>query len=213
MAYIFLDESGDLGFDFSKAKTSKYFVVTFLFVKNTRPVGKVVSKIFGGFSKKQIRAHHGVLHANKESPITRQKVLASVGKHDISVMAIYLNKEKVYTRLQDEKHVLYNYVVNMLLDRIMTRKIIPTDEKIQLIASRRETNKFLNDNFKAYLENQTAQNHRLQLSISIKTPQEEKCLQLADMISWSIFRKCEHADETYYNLIKSKVIEESPLFP
>ncbi len=25
-------------------------------------------------------------------------------------MAIYLNKKKVYTRLQDEKQVLYNYI-------------------------------------------------------------------------------------------------------
>ena len=31
MTYIFLDESGDLGFNFRKKKTSKYFIVTFLF--------------------------------------------------------------------------------------------------------------------------------------------------------------------------------------
>ena len=29
VAYIFLDESGDLGFDFEKKRTTKYFVVTF----------------------------------------------------------------------------------------------------------------------------------------------------------------------------------------
>lgn len=28
--YIFLDESGDLGFDFAKAKTSRYFVISLL---------------------------------------------------------------------------------------------------------------------------------------------------------------------------------------
>ena len=28
--FIFLDESGDLGFDFDKAKTSRYFVITLL---------------------------------------------------------------------------------------------------------------------------------------------------------------------------------------
>ena len=32
MAYIFMDESGDLGFNFKKAKTSKNFIITFLFV-------------------------------------------------------------------------------------------------------------------------------------------------------------------------------------
>ncbi|MBI5221243.1 MAG: DUF3800 domain-containing protein, partial [Candidatus Magasanikbacteria bacterium] len=34
MSFIFLDESGDLGFDFTKNKTSKFFVISFLFVKN-----------------------------------------------------------------------------------------------------------------------------------------------------------------------------------
>jgi hypothetical protein len=66
-------------------------------------------------------------------------------------MSIYLNKEKVYIKLQNEKHVLYNYVTNILLDRIITKKLLK-DNNITLIASRRETNKFLNENFKNYLE-------------------------------------------------------------
>ena len=31
MAYILLDESGDLGFDFNKKKTTKFFLVVFMF--------------------------------------------------------------------------------------------------------------------------------------------------------------------------------------
>jgi len=38
-----------------------------------------------------------------------QKLLKSAFG-DSPIMAIYLNKKKVYTKLQDEKHVLYNYV-------------------------------------------------------------------------------------------------------
>ena len=40
MAYIFLDESGDLGFDFSKKRTSRYFIITCLFVSHKRPIEK-----------------------------------------------------------------------------------------------------------------------------------------------------------------------------
>lgn len=35
MAYIFMDESGDLGFDKSKARSSKNFLITFFFCDNT----------------------------------------------------------------------------------------------------------------------------------------------------------------------------------
>jgi len=41
MAYIFLDESGDLGF--KKSNSSNYFIVTFLFVESKRAIEKVVS--------------------------------------------------------------------------------------------------------------------------------------------------------------------------
>jgi len=213
MAYIFLDESGDLGFNFDKPKTSKYFVITLLFVQNKRPVEKIVKNVFKGLTKKQIKAQKGMLHAYKSNPKTRQKVLADLAQKDVSVMTIYLNKKKVYTKLQDEKQVLYNYVANILLDRIYTRKLIPTNETIHLVASRRETNKFLNDNFKSYLSDQVRNTHKLKMNIDIRTPQQEKCLQIVDFASWAIFRKHEHKDETYYNLIKKVIIEESPLYP
>ena len=67
MAYIFLDESGDLGFNFKKKKTSKYFVVTFLFVREKVLLEKIVKEIFKGFSKTEIKNHDGVLHAFKET--------------------------------------------------------------------------------------------------------------------------------------------------
>jgi hypothetical protein len=46
MQYIFMDESGDLGLDFSKIRTSRYFMVTFLLVSNKKPLDKIVKKIF-----------------------------------------------------------------------------------------------------------------------------------------------------------------------
>ena len=213
MAFIFMDESGDLGFDFTKKKTSKYFVITFLITENQRPIEKLVRKVFASMTKKQIKAHDGMLHAYKETPRTRQNLLSELAQKDVTILAVYLNKKKVYTKLQNEKEVLYNYVTNVLLDRIMTRKLVPLSEKITLVASRYETNRLLNENFKSYLAEQVSQNHKFKLKVEIKTPQENKCLQVVDMASWAIYRKWEHQDDSYYNLIKEKIIEESPLFP
>ncbi|MBI4023251.1 DUF3800 domain-containing protein [Candidatus Berkelbacteria bacterium] len=213
MACIFLDESGDLGFDFTKRKTSRFFVITCMFVTNKRPVEKIIKKAFQGFTKMQRKAHHGMLHAYKETPALRTKILGQMAEKDVTFLTIYLNKQKVYTRLHDEKHVLYNYVANILLDRISTKKLVPTKGPIHLIASRRETNRFLNDNFKQYLKTQVQTNHKLLMKVEIKTPAEEKCLQIVDFACWAIFRKHEHNDETYYSLIRQKIIAESPLFP
>jgi hypothetical protein len=213
MSYIYLDESGDLGFDFIKHKTSKYFVITLLFTKDKERLDKLVKKTFKGFSQKEIQSHSGVLHAHKELPKTKQKLLARFLECETdSVITIYLNKKKVYTNLQNEKHLLYNYVTNILLDRVFTKKLIPTNENINIVASRRETSRFLNKNFTEYITNKIKDEHKVLVKVEIKTPKEEKGLQVVDMLSWSIFRKYEHSDESYYNMIKSKIVEENSLF-
>jgi hypothetical protein len=212
MAYIFLDESGNLGFDFKKKKTTKFFVITFLFIKNKKSIENIIKKVFRGLTKQELKHHPGVLHCYKEKPKTRLRLLNYLREKDISIISIYLNKQRVYTQLQEEKHILYNYVANILLDRVYTKNLIPTTETVHLIASRRETNKFLNQNFKDYLHRQVSSNHKINLQIDIKTPSEEKSLQIVDFICWSIFRKKEFEDESYYNLIKNKIVEESGLF-
>ena len=209
--YAFLDESGDLGFN-PKKKNSKYFVITILFASDKTPLEKIVKNIHGNLREKVKKLSGGILHSYKEKPITRKRLLKSLSEKNCSIMAIYLNKSKVYTHLQDEKHVLYNYVVNILLDRIMTKKLLNASLPILLVAARRETNKFLNENFKNYLQTQLKNRHKLSIKIEIKGPSEEKSLQAVDFVSWSIFRKYEHSDDSYYNLIKKRIIEERGLF-
>jgi arsenate reductase-like glutaredoxin family protein len=211
MAFIFMDESGNLGFDFSKRGTTSYFLITFLFVPNKRTIEKCVRKVHTGLRKKYKKV--GVLHAYREEPVTRKRLLSLLAAKDCRVMTILLNKRKVYTKLQDEKPVLYNYVTNILLDRIFSRKLLQMDDPIEIIASRKETNKFLNQNFKTYLQSQMTENHDVNVTISIKTPAEEKALQAVDFVCWAIFRKHEYKDNTYYKIIRSNIIEENPLFP
>ena len=212
MSFIFLDESGDLGFN-PKKKNSKYFVITVISTEDKKPIEKIVKNIHSSLRKKVKRLSGGILHTYKERPTTRKRLLKLLSQKDCAIITIFLNKSKVHTKLQNEKHVLYNYVTNILLDRIMSKKLVNKKTLIKLIAAKRETNKFLNENFKDYLKKQVRENHELRLEVEIKTPNEEKALQAVDFASWAIFRKYELKDGSYYNLIKSKVIEENPLFP
>ncbi len=209
--YIFLDESGDLGFSPSK-RSSKYFVISILFIKDKRPLEKIAKKVHGMLRKKVKRLSGGVLHCYKEKPATRKRLLQYIAKQDCKIMTIWLDKSKVYTKLKNEKHLLYNYVVNILLDRIMTRKYLNLKNPIVLVASKRETSKFLNANFKEYLELQIKRNHKAQLSVEIKTPSEEKSLQVVDFVAWSMFRKYESGESSYSEIIQKKIVEERGLF-
>lgn len=213
MAYIFLDESGDLGFDFNKSRTTKFFVITAIFAIYKNSLEKAIKKTRKILFTHGRAKHSGVLHAHDESPKIRTRAISLIAEKDISILSIYLNKKRVYTKLREEKSILYNYVANILLDRVCRKKLLPTNEPIILIASRRETNKFLNENFKQYLHDQTTLKHSLRISVEIKSPREEPGLQAADFASWAIFRKYEYGDDSYYNLLKRRIVEENPLFP
>jgi hypothetical protein len=208
-----LDESGDLGFDLKKKRTSKFFVVTLLFVPgDKRSIEKVVRKTHGELSR-NIKRLVGSLHATNEKPITRQRLLRRLSQNACSVMTIYLDKRKVFTNMRDEKQVLYNYIVNILLDKVMKNKILQAKGLVELIASRRETNRFFNKNFENYLQQQAKKWPEIKITIKIKSPHEERALQATDFVSWAIFRKYENNDDSYYSIIKPKIIEERAIFP
>ncbi|MBQ1610025.1 MAG: DUF3800 domain-containing protein [Elusimicrobia bacterium] len=213
MAYIFMDESGDLGFNEQKEKTSKNFIIAFLFSQNKNILDKIVKKVFNALPQNIKKKHSGTFHCYKEQPKVRLKLLSLLkDKKDISIMIIRLNKGNVWTDLRQEKSILYNYVVNILLNRVFSKKLIPIKDKIVFIQSQRETNKLLNLNFKQYISQQVKKNHGVELVVEIKRPSEEKALQIVDFVSWGVFRKYEHNDDTYYNIIKDLIRENTSLY-
>jgi undecaprenyl pyrophosphate synthase len=213
MAYIFMDESGDLGFDFTKDKTSRYFVITFLMIDDPKPGSKIIKNIIAWLSRAERKRFNWVLHFHREHPKMRMKALSQLSKLNASIMSIYVDKQRVYTHLQEEKHVLYNYITNILIDRIVNKKLLPTDN-LQLIVAKRETNKFLNQNFHNYITKKALEDHHINVTVSIESYHESnhKCLQLVDAACWTIFRKREHHDDSYYQIIKNLIIEENKLF-
>lgn len=208
-----MDESGDLGFNEQKEKTSKNFIIAFLFSQNKNILDKIVKKVFNALPQNIKKKHSGTFHCYKEQPKVRLKLLSLLrDKKDISIMIIRLNKGNVWTDLRQEKSILYNYVVNILLNRVFSKKLIPIKDKIVFIQSQRETNKLLNLNFKQYISQQVKKNHGVELVVEIKRPSEEKALQIVDFVSWGVFRKYEHNDDTYYNIIKDLIRENTSLY-
>ena len=132
---------------------------------------------------------------------------------EAAIITICLNKKKVYTRLQDEKQVLYNYVTNILLDRLITKKLIEPKEPIRLVASQRETNAYFNDNFRTYLLKKVQDSHKKHLQVEIKKPSQEKCLQVVDFACWAIYQKYERNECKFYDIIKGLIAEENMLYP
>ena len=210
MAYIYLDESGDLGSDLSKDGTSKSFIITFLLLEKPRPVMKLVQKTIQSIGRRQ-RYPSGALHASKEASATRRRLLSGLSRQQLSIFTLTIDKSRMQLPTRITKHDIYNSAVATLLQRIIVRNLIPGNQPIEFVASKRETSKLLNMAFEKHLIQHVIGQHQTDLRIQIKPMHSDKCLQAVDMISWAIFRKTEQGDNQYYSLIAGKIMHESLL--
>ncbi len=209
MSYIFLDESGDLGFS---RRSSKWFILTIILTNNHRQVEKSVKKVHKGLKKKYKTVKE--LHAYHADAITRKRILRLLSEvEDLKILCIILNKKKVYIDLRNQKSYLYNYTANILLERLNHKKVLNPKDEVKIYIDQRETNKFLKKNFENYLKSNLKKWGNGKIAITIKPSHTEKCLQAVDFISWAIFRKYERGDYEYYEVIKNKIIGENLLFP
>jgi hypothetical protein len=115
---------------------------------------------------------------------------------------VYLLKRNYRYRALD-KHKIYTNMLVVGLENILKNK---DDDSFHILISRRETNKNLNK----ILTSRLLENDKHNTSVDIRTPDQEKCLQAIDVISWSLFRKYERSDLSYFELFKNIVKAEYP---
>lgn len=208
MAYVFLDESGDLGF---KKTSSKWFLFTIALTSKPRSIERVTKKIWRNLRKKHKKI--GELHAYRADDITRSRMLKSLNEiNDLKIMCIILNKQKVYVDLQNQKNYLYNYTANVLLERLHVIGAVEEKEPIHLYIDSRDTKKTLRENFIDYLTSSMKKRRDCHFDVKLHSSHENKSLQAVDFISWAIFRKYERGDFKFYEIIKSKIVDERLMF-
>ncbi len=209
MAYIFLDESGDLGF--GKA-SSRWFLFTVAIVSEPRSLERVVRKIWRPLKKKHKKL--GEMHAYHADDSTRTRMLQRLNElDDLKVLTVVLNKQKVYVDLRNQKNLLYNYTANILLDRLHSSGLIKKGEVLELYIDRKDTKKRLRENFIEYLREAMTARRQGSFTVALHSSHENKSLQAVDFMSWAIFRKYERGDYEYYERIKNKIVDERLLFP
>ena len=189
--FIAQDESGDLGFDPTKQGASQHFCVTFVISKDKRKLEKIIKRVFADFSKQRIGHRSGVLHAYTESSRTKHLLIRRLKKTDAQVFVIKVDKTKV--QLCDIPS-LYNDLTILLVTKVFEET---GADKIALIASRKDTRKAATEDFTGALD---AAFHD-SIDVVVKRPSEEKSLQVADCVSWGLFRKYEWDDDEFYREI------------
>jgi len=205
--HIYFDESGCLGFDFSKRGTKKHLLITFLILKECRPVISLVKKVSRALPKKIKKRRDSYLHANYENSTTIKRLLVGLSAKDVEIATMRVDKSKIFVRSNPNE--LYSSMVVALLNRLYADGVIKDTEEIKFIASRRNTSEKLNNDFTKSIEFFT---NSVNFNSTILPARDDKCLQAVDFVSWALWQKYENGDECYSDIISDKIVKEYVMY-
>jgi len=204
--YVYLDESGDLGF---AQGSTKYFTVAFAVVENPVPFRRCVKRVKEKYHIPRDVELKG--HATRET--IKRDLLSRFAKLDIEVHAITVRKTNVEPKLQRDTNILYNYVVGLsLVERILEEPanatvIVNVDRRIIAVTSGFNFNKYVR--YKIWYERERQD---IDLGINHLDSHESYAIQGIDVICNSIFRKYSSNNYKLFNIIQGKVKSDKRLF-
>lgn len=210
MLYLYLDESGDLGFDFFGKKPSKFFTIAVLAVRgvgNNRRIINAVKKTL----KRKLKNEDAELKGTKTKIEVKNYFYRQAAAVSFQIYSLTLNKRRVYESLTQRKDRVYNYIAKNVLDAI---PVEDASQRIQLIIDRSKSKREVKD-FNQYIIRhlQGRLEPRVPLDIYHWTSHENLGLQAADLFSWGIFRKYEKKDASWFHVFESKVARDSVYLP
>ena len=205
MIYVYLDESGDLGFG---EGGSRYFTIAFTVMENPVPFRRCVKKV---------KIRHNIprdveLKGNTTRLFIKEELLSRFAGLEIEVHSITVKKANVQLKLRRNTNILYNYMVGLSLgERILAEK---TDTKVCVNIDRRvisvpalQIEEYLKS--KVWLEGKRTD---IDLEINHLDSHEAYAIQGIDIICNSIFRKYNWNNYRLFNIVQRKVKSDKRLY-
>ena len=191
--HIYLDESGDLGFN---PNSSNHIVIALLITNTPFMIERCIKKIRKRKLKKKLKELPEIKF-NKSSDNIRGKTLICIARENIEIAYIVLDKSRVNPTKQNHKQKIYNFIAGYLM------RNLPYDNTVnlKLIVDKRISNKVIRADFDQYIKQKAA----FKVDITHENSEYNKCLQATDFIVGAIFRKYESSDSRFYDLIKDRI--------
>jgi len=205
--FLYLDESGDLGFDFVTKKPSRFFTIAVLVIKgqdNNRALINAVKHTIKRkvHKKKTSRVHE--LKCSKISIEIKKYLYDKIAKIDFKIYALTLNKKRISQALLSSKERIYNYIARLVIDQI---DLNDADPRVMLILDKSKSGYEIGE-FNSYLLRQISGklDPKVPLDIMHKISHEMPGLQVVDLFAWGIFRKYERKDSDWFDVFKTKIV-------
>ncbi|MDZ7289118.1 MAG: DUF3800 domain-containing protein [candidate division KSB1 bacterium] len=208
MWYLYLDESGDLGFDFVNKKPSNFFTVTIMVVEgieNNRALINGVRRTLDRKLNPGGKRHRIVteLKGYRTSIAVKEYFYNQLAKIPFNLYSVTLNKRQILDRSAGEKHRVYNYISRLVLEAIPFEF---AQTRINLIIDKSKNKEQILE-FNSSVINQLLGRLDPQIPIEIDhlSSVANHGLQAVDVFSWGIFKKYESGDTEWLDMFSSRL--------
>lgn len=208
MWYLYLDESGDLGFDFVNRKPSRFFTVTILVVKgveNNRALINAVKKTINRKLNPRKRKRRIVreLKGYGTSIKIKEYFHQQLQEIPFDLFSVSLNKTQIPVEVTEEKHRIYNYISRLVLDAIPLEN---AQTRVKLIIDKSKSVPQIQE-FNSSVINQLLGKTDPQIPIDIqhRPSVAEYGLQAVDTFCWGVYRKYEFGDSEWFDIFQGRV--------
>lgn len=202
MDFIFLDESGDLGFG---PGSSGFFTVACLLSCDQRAVKRMVRRV-----KKRLRIPRKVELKIPSTKLSlpaylraRASVFAGLADNGCVAHAITVKKGNIATRLRNaHESILYNYAAGLLLTDVLCG--LPEGAEAEIVLDRRTISAKHGFKIDDYLKLKLwAERERADISLTVRHEESSinGALQAAHLTANTVFRKYARGDEAGTRLL------------
>jgi hypothetical protein len=208
MLFLYLDESGDLGFDFVNKRPSKFFVITILSVQGQQANRGLLKGVRRTVTRKlNPPARRSRIVEELKGTATTLRIkryfYAQVRDIDFRIYSLILDKRRAFDYLADNKAEAYNHISKLLLEKVPFEQ---ARTSIDLVVDRSKQKPEIlafNDYMKSQLGARI--NPALPFRIAHYDSVENAALQAADMFSYGIFEGYERERWEWFDLFKEKI--------
>ncbi len=203
--YIYIDESGDLG---SARKSKRYFLIALSVSKDNRQFDIFMRRLRSRkLSKKERKSPE--LKAFEASETFLQYFYSHINKLDFQIIAVILDKKEIPSQLRKEEGIIYIQMIEKGLETFIKQK----PDKVIVTVDRRHYKGVTKEAFNLALRDFLLVEKEFKKPVVIHQLDStaNRSIQFADFIVYAFSRKYNFKDDSWYNLLKDKIIKETEI--
>lgn len=198
--YAFMDESGTVG----AATGTHFLVVAATSLSNPRDIEKPIRRAFRHALKKigsKFAPNEVKAADSDEASVLR--LLSEIAEKDITIVATIVDQYAIRIPPKDMEEI-YRQATAWTV-----RRLAEDFPRLDLSIDRRYTNAHLRHLLEKAIRDEIENLPRQNVIIQQENSVLRKELQAADAIVWAIFQKYERDDSRFYDVIESKIADET----